>query len=545
MNIDKFMWRKYLVLPLCFEHLWLFLPALLFCLYVPQMFFGAFVFRDLPSFYLVAVVLLGFSAYLLVYFCLSRSKFFESKTFGFSFRGEVFSSHALTAIFVFYFALIAYLVFTSEKIALWEALSGASADDIARARESLLKNRVGWEKMLVYANAVFSSALMPFAVAICYLEKRAFRHALLFMFAVSLLPSLEKVLILKALLPLIVLGFNGYFPRRRSILLSVIAAVIISGAFYFSKMGKNDQQIDIQRAIRDLQQQQLAFSEMPERSRKSIQELQTNRENQQAAHAEAVKKGQKSLEELREQKKIYENQKSNEASIALKNIDAQIDFYAHEQPRQLEEMYRSAQSGVDTQIDFYENEQPRQIRETEKVIQTQLTHYVEAENYLRKYSVFGSGQLLFSINRVFWIPYVTAYDWVGFFYKNLAGEYLLGRTSGLLSWITGRTAFPMEKEVFKYQFGDSGPPTAAANACFLVDAFVNFGWLGVIVYAAIFAALTRIVVVQNNPAMKACYYYFTFQVSMGGLSGVLLSNGMLMVILLAFFIRPKPECAPR
>ena len=96
----------------------------------------------------------------------------------------------------------------------------------------------------------------------------------------------------------------------------------------------------------------------------------------------------------------------------------------------------------------------------------------------------------------------------------------------------------MEKEVFIYQFGAGGPLTAAANTTFLVDAFVNFGWMGVALFAALFAALTRLIDCLDNPAAKACYYYFAYQVAVGGLLGVLFSNGMLVFILLALFTKP-------
>ena len=175
----------------------------------------------------------------------------------------------------------------------------------------------------------------------------------------------------------------------------------------------------------------------------------------------------------------------------------------------------------------------------ERAIQEQLDMDFRALEKFRKQNIFGSGQMSFAVNRVLWIPYITAYDWLSFFHEKLSGEYLLGRTSGLLGLITGRPIFPMEREVFSYQFGGAALTTAAANACFLVDAFVNFGWIGVIVYAGLFAALTWVVVKQGNPAMQACYYYFALQASMGGLSGVLFSNGMIFLICLAFFVRLK------
>jgi hypothetical protein len=459
-----------------FEHLWLFMPAMLFVLYVPQMVAGIFIFGDLPAYKLSAVIILGISAYYLVYNILSRLKVPESWGIGLMGRTGSSSQYVVIAISACYFLVIFYAVSTSEKVALWEALSGASADDIAYAREALFKGRSGWERSLIYANAIFSSALMPFALAICYIEKKSYRHVLLVMFALSLLPSLEKVLILKALLPLIILGLNGYFPRRRVMQMAAGAAIVIAGAFFFSKMGETDY----------LSQNKI-----------TIDLLQA----QKASLTEWMRNNPRLTEEDRKRMTPAEKQKSSEV----------------------------------------ESENERIYKLQENIIQKQLDYYIWVERYLLKYNIFGTGQLRYVFNRVFWIPYVTAYDWLGYFHEKLEGKYLFGKTSSLLARITGEAPFPMEREVFKYQFGESGPQTAAANASFLVDAFVNFGWAGVVAYAGLFAALTWVVVVQANPAMQACYYYFVLQASMGGLPGVLFSNGMILLICLAFFVRPKPN----
>lgn len=468
--------KKYLSSVIKFEQLWLFMPAMLFVLYVPQMVAGVFVFGDQPAYSLAGVIILGVATYFLIYGVLSKYKTPESWIVMLSMRNGLSSKYAVMAISVCYFTVISYAVFTSEKVALWEALSGASADDIAFAREALFKSRVGWERSLIYANAIFSSALMPYALAICYIEKKSYRHVLLVMFALSLLPSLEKVLILKALLPLIILGLNGYFPKRRVMQIAAGAAIVIAGAFFFSKMGGTDYLGNNKATISILQEQKASLSERMEKNRKLAEKNSKNMTFSERRKLEEVKS---------ENAIIYQTQ--------------------------------------------------------ENIIQKQLDYYIGVEKYLLKYNVFGTGQLRYVINRVFWIPYVTAYDWLGYFHEKLSGKYLFGKTSALLARIVGEAQFPMEREVFKYQFGESGPQTAAANAFFLADAFVNFGWVGVMVYAGLFATLTWVVVVQANPAMQACYYYFVLQASMGGLSGVLFSNGMLLLICLAFFVRPKPN----
>jgi hypothetical protein len=179
------------------------------------------------------------------------------------------------------------------------------------------------------------------------------------------------------------------------------------------------------------------------------------------------------------------------------------------------------------------------LRQQEENIDSQMKYYQWVDSHRHKYNVFGFGRVAFVINRVLWIPYVTAYDWLGYFEQHLKAEFLHGATSSLVSRISGVEPFPMEREVFKYQFGTGGPQTAAANATFLVDAFVNFGWFGVVFYSFLLAAIIYLVTVVSNPAMQACSYYFFMQISMGALPGVIFSNGMLLLLFLSIFIKPK------
>jgi hypothetical protein len=603
---------KYLYLPLKFEHVWLFMPIILFAIYIPQSVAGIYLFGDRSSFQVFFVIVLGLLIYSFTYVFFGHRNYLENKKWC-NFNPRVsLSKYFAVIVLGAYFAIILYAVLTSEKIALWEALRGASANDVALARESLFKTRTGWERLLPYANAVFSTALIPFILATYYLEKKRYRHVVFVLFVASLLVSMEKVLVLKALLPLIVLGCNGYFSMRRVFQFFIFGFMVVSAAFYFSRMGQvdvqsqnkqtiqnlvsmqtdlldteretkkiiqvfNSQQAELfdteretKKIIQDLKSQQAKLFDTERETKKIIQDL----KSQQAGLFDTERETKKIIQDLKskqaglfdkewelkksikEQLKFYTDEQPRQIDSARKSIKEQLKFYTDEQPRQIESARKSikeqlkfyvveqprqiesARKSIKEQLKFYTDEQPSQIESARKSIKEQLEYYSWANNYIEKYNIFGAGQFAFAFNRVFWIPYITAYDWLGFWEKTFSGSYLLGRTSGLISWISNQAQFPMEQEVFKYQFG-GGVDSAAANACFLIDAFVNFGWLGVLAYAAIFAALTRIIVVQGNLAMMACYPYFAFQASMGGMTGVLFSNGMLLLILIAFFIKPN------
>jgi hypothetical protein len=603
---------KYLYLPLKFEHVWLLMPILLLVIFIPESAAGIYLFRDRPSFQVFFVIILGLLIYCFSYVFGVRRNYLENTNWcNFNLPVSV-SKYFSVIVLGTYFTIILYAALTSEKIALWEAFRDASANDVALARESLFKSRIGWERLLPYANAVFSTALMPFVLSIYYLEKRRYRHIVFVLYVASLLVSMEKVLVLKALLPLIVLGCNGYFSMRRVFQFFIFGFMVVSAAFYFSRMGQVDVQSQNKQTIQNLVSMQTDLLDTERETKKIIQVFNsqqaelfdTEREtkkivqvfnSQQAELFDTERETKKIVQDLksqqaglfdteRETKKIVQDLKSKQAGLsgkewelkksikeqlkfytveqpsqiesARKSIKEQLKFYTIEQPSQIESARKSikeqlkfyvveqprqiesARKSIKEQLKFYTDEQPSQIESARKSINEQLEYYRWASKYTEKYNIFGSGQIAFAFNRVFWIPYITAYDWLGFWENKFAGSYLLGRTSSLMSWITGQVQYPMEQEVFKYQFG-GGVDSAAANACFLIDAFVNFGWLGVIAYAAIFAALTRIIVVQGNLAMMACYPYFVFQASMGGMTGVLFSNGMLLLILIAFFIKPN------
>jgi hypothetical protein len=181
-----------------------------------------------------------------------------------------------------------------------------------------------------------------------------------------------------------------------------------------------------------------------------------------------------------------------------------------------------------------------QQTKTETVAQQTKTEKHTRTFHEIKYSpITVGGKVGYMANRILWIPYITAYDWLKFFNEKLNGQYLLGRTSLIISKITGQTQYPMEQEIFKYQFGGSSKLlTASANTTFFVDIFVNFSWLGVVIFSCLLALITRLVEVSNNPAGMAVFYYYVFQVSIGGILAVLLSGGLLFFIFLIFILKP-------
>lgn len=472
------------------KHLWMFLPLLLVFLYGIQAVAGVLVYKNQAASQFVWILSLGIFTYVLTYLSLRKYLVDLSGLERITSAYQLPTDRWIKAISGVYFLLMIYALASAEKVALWEAINGASSTDIAYAREVLFKTRVGWDRSLLYLNALFSTALMPYVLAVCYLERKSYRHILLSLFVISLVPSLEKALVIKAFLPLIIVAFSGYLSRRSGYLFIMLMLIFISGTTYLTKMGRVDP-------------------------------AQESQKNHQIGGDELVKLIQQTLLAKR----------SEETQLALQIQQAELALQG-KHGKQAEQTLRALQA-----------QQALLVQQNEQILLSLRAEQDFQAKVVAKYLPFGVGsQWIFLVNRILWIPYITAYDWLGYFQEKMQGKYLHGRTSMLVSTLSGQTQYPMEKEVFVYQFGPNGPPTAAANATFLVDAFVNFGWIGVALFAAFFATLTRLVDWFDNPAVKACYYYFAYQVAMGGLFGVLFSNGMLVLVILALFMRPS--CLP-
>lgn len=483
---------------LIFPNIWLFLPFLILMLYIPQSVYGIIVFNDIASVLLLKIFIVGLINYIATVLLLN--KLLNNRIFIGNIKIKKITSKYKFSIYIYfiYFLLIIYACATVEKIGLIESLKGASTEDLSLARESFFKLREGIDRYLIYLFAILSTSLVPFFICLDYIKNSKYKHVFLALFCFSLLLTMEKAMILKALLPLCLLSFNGYIDKRYFKLVAFLGMLIIISSFMLSKFGTVDIKAEIKAPILNLKNQQETFN-------RSINENEKNRFEAK----EIIEKLSKQINELR---KLQDGDSKKQIIF----YTDQKNYYAR-------------------QLDFLENGQLNQLNEMIDNVNKQLNHYASAEKYLDKYFIFGSGRVAYLLNRIFWIPYVTSYDWVLFFETHLNAEHIYGRSSLLLSKITGQSVIKIEEEVFKFQFGNSAASTAAANTNFWVDGYVNFGWFGVIGYSLLIAFITMYVIWLANPALSACFYYLIFQLSMGGLTGVLFSNGLILLLVLAYF----------
>lgn len=103
-----------------------------------------------------------------------------------------------------------------------------------------------------------------------------------------------------------------------------------------------------------------------------------------------------------------------------------------------------------------------------------------AQYFSSEYLPSGAGD--YFVWRAFAVPLFTATDTLLVQAEIFKNDFLLGSTSMLISLLTGAERVNIERYVFQHQFG-SWNEIANSNAVYITDAYVNFGWLGVIFLA--------------------------------------------------------------
>lgn len=135
------------------------------------------------------------------------------------------------------------------------------------------------------------------------------------------------------------------------------------------------------------------------------------------------------------------------------------------------------------------------------------------------------------------IPMVTAADAIRVLAEHFNDQPLLGATSSFLAGMFGMERIEYERMVFAAQWGQNETGTGSANSVFFTEAFVNFGWLGVILFSYVVGLLMRMFAVSRDEAFKALWLLFAFGVYTSGLIGMLLSNGFILLFIMALFVR--------
>lgn len=144
--------------------------------------------------------------------------------------------------------------------------------------------------------------------------------------------------------------------------------------------------------------------------------------------------------------------------------------------------------------------------------------------------------VMYFIWRSVGVPIFTAADTLIVHQDQFLGEPLMGATSSLIAFIAGVERVNLERYVFEYQFG-SWNEVANANAVFITDAYVNFGFFGVIIFSLLVGQIFRWFCLSTDVAFKAQWINFAFMIFSASLIGALLSNWWIVMMLFGLFVR--------
>lgn len=158
-------------------------------------------------------------------------------------------------------------------------------------------------------------------------------------------------------------------------------------------------------------------------------------------------------------------------------------------------------------------------------------------------SYFGSlypakGTLDFIAWRTFAVPIFTAADALYVVHNRYNAEPLMGSTSSFIAALTGRPRVALEADTYAHQWGAS--EYGRSNATFMVEAFANFGWLGVALFALFIGQSLRWLALSEHEGAKAVWPLYAILLYSGSLIPVLLSNGYLLFFAIVLFVRFEP-----
>jgi hypothetical protein len=137
------------------------------------------------------------------------------------------------------------------------------------------------------------------------------------------------------------------------------------------------------------------------------------------------------------------------------------------------------------------------------------------------------------------VPIVTAIDAVRVFLTDFGGNFLLGKTSSFLAMLSGSGQVNFERLLYQSQFG--GIETGNANQVFFIEAYINFGFLGVGLFSFVVGRIVRYSIRSKDLAFVSIMPLFIYNLFMSGLIGIFLSNGLIFFLVVYYLFKFKTK----
>lgn len=154
-----------------------------------------------------------------------------------------------------------------------------------------------------------------------------------------------------------------------------------------------------------------------------------------------------------------------------------------------------------------------------------------------QYNMFKSdSQIFYVLNRVLFIPYATSVDWLRYRDVKLGGKELMGRNISIVAALNGEEKINIEREVFAFQWGQNESGTGSANTSYFIDAYINWGVLGVLLYNLIIVFIIRVSIRSDIFVIKACTFVPLIFLLFNSLSAMLFSGGLFILLFIGLFL---------
>lgn len=157
-----------------------------------------------------------------------------------------------------------------------------------------------------------------------------------------------------------------------------------------------------------------------------------------------------------------------------------------------------------------------------------------------KYNMFrGDSQVEYVLNRIFYIPYITAHEWLRYQHEIMNGEFTFGRSISVVAAILGEEKINLEKEVFSFQWGQNETATGSANTAYFIDAYLNFGFVGCFLYTLAIVCILRLTLISDVVILQACVFVPLIFLLFNSLTAMIFSGGLFFLVFLALFVSEK------
>ena len=164
--------------------------------------------------------------------------------------------------------------------------------------------------------------------------------------------------------------------------------------------------------------------------------------------------------------------------------------------------------------------------------------FPETPNY-RFYLQYSSSQLAYLVNRMFWIPYITAYDTILYWKYRYDYKHIGASVNRHLAYVFGLNFADLEREVFRFQYGSGADSTGNANAFYGAEAFVAFGIVGVVVFSLIIGLVFSVFIFSYSYEGGLLLFSASFGLVNASLISMLFSGGLAFSLLVIFIYSKK------